>query len=460
MTAVGVPDGLLAQVEQELLARWPETRMDPTLDRVAMLLELLDHPQREYRSIHLTGTNGKTSTARIIDALLAASGARTGRLTSPHLASIRERMCLEQHPIDIDSFVGAYEAVAEQAQRVDVVSAHPLSLFEMTVAMAYLAFATHRVDAAVVEVGMGGRWDATNVIDADVAAILPISLDHTDYLGATTEAIAVEKSGIIKPGAVCVSASQSAGVAAVLRTHTAAVGADLVVEGEDFAVLGRTVTSDGQVVSFRGLHREYADLALPLHGDHQAQNAAVAIAAVEAFLGGPLDVEMVRTALRRVTSPGRFEIRSGTPPVVLDAAHNPHGARALARNLAARGSGSTIAVLAVMGDKDYAAMLQELVDEVDQVICARNSSPRSLPADELAVCAREVFGVARVHVTPDVASGLAAARALAAGGPASASGDCLLVAGSVVTVADATSVLTSEREARQGDTPLSRPTDR
>jgi dihydrofolate synthase/folylpolyglutamate synthase len=306
------------------------------------------------------------------------------------------------------------------------------------------------VDAAVVEVGMGGRWDATNVIDADVAVILPIALDHTDYLGPTPEAIAVEKAGIIKPGAVCVSAAQSAGVAAVLRRHTAVVGADLVVEGEDFAVLGRTLTEDGQVVSFQGLHREYADLALPLHGDHQARNAAVALATVEAFLGGPLDVEMVRSALRRVTSPGRFEIRAGTPPVVLDAAHNPHGARCLARNLAARGPGRTIAVLAVMGDKDYSAMLHELVGEVDQVICASNSSPRSLSTDELAFCAREVFGAARVHVAPDVASGMATARALAAEGPAPAAGDCLLVAGSVITVADATSVLTSEPETTPG----------
>lgn len=457
MTAVGAPAALLPQVEQELLARWPETRMDPTLDRVAMLLELLDHPQRAYRSIHLTGTNGKTSTARIIEALLAASGTRTGRFTSPHVASICERICLEQKPIAVEQFLRAHRAVAEQAQGVDAASAHPLSFFEMTVAMAYLAFATHRVDAAVVEVGLGGRWDATNVIDADVAAVLPISLDHTDYLGDTAEAIAVEKSGVIKPGAVCVSARQSPDVAVVLRAQAAAVGAGLVVEGQDFAVLGRRVTAAGQVVSVQGLHGAYRDLALPLHGDYQARNTAVAIASAEAFLGGPLEVEQVRTALRGVTSPGRFEIRPGTPPVVLDAAHNPHAAWALARNLTARGSGKTIAVLAVMADKDYAAMLRELVGAVDQVICTRNSSPRSLPADELAACARQVFGAARVHLAADVASGLAAARALAAAGPEA--GDCLLVAGSVVTVADATSVLSSEPEPRRGDTPVPPPTD-
>ncbi len=453
----GAPDVLLAQVEQDLLARWPETRMDPTLDRVAMLLGLLGRPELGYRSIHLTGTNGKTSTARMIEGLLAAAGARTGRLTSPHLVNIRERICLEQHPIDVERFLRTHEAVAKQAELVDAASTHPLSFFEMTVAMAYLAFATHRVDAAVVEVGMGGRWDATNVSEADVAVILPIALDHTDYLGPTPEAIAVEKSGIIKPDAVCVSARQSSDVATVLSAHAAAVGAQLVVEGEDFAVRDRATTPDGQVMSCRGLYGDYRGLALRLHGDHQAQNAAVAIASVEAFLGGPIDPEVVRMALEGVSSPGRFEIRPGTPPVILDAAHNPHGARALARNLAERGPGRTIAVLAVMGDKDCTAVLRELRSAVDHIICASNSSPRSLPAEELSVHAREVFGAARVHVAPDVASALAAARTLA--DASSDAAEVLLITGSVVTVADAVVALGSQWEPRQGSPPVRRLSD-
>ncbi len=430
----------LAEVERQLLGRWPETRMDPTLDRVTLLLGLLGRPQTGYRSIHLTGTNGKTSTARMVEALLAASGSRTGRFTSPHLESIRERICLELHPIDVHRFIRSHDAVAKQAVLVDAVSTHPVSFFEMTVAMAYHAFAEHRVDAAVVEVGMGGRWDATNVIDAQVAAILPVSLDHTDYLGPTVGAIAAEKAGIIKPGAVAVSAGQPDVVAAVLGARADAVGAELLVEGRNFAVARRSPTASGQLVSFHGLHREYDDVPLVLYGAHQAQNAAVAIAAVEAFLAGPLDVDLVRRALRQVTSPGRFEVRAGSTPVVLDVAHNPHGARALARNLAEYGAGRTIAVLAVMGDKDFAGMLRELESVVDTVVCTRNSSPRSLSAEELAACATDVFGASRVRRAGDVASGLAAARALNDSGPGST--DVVLVTGSVVTVGDASSVPT------------------
>ncbi|MDZ5621705.1 folylpolyglutamate synthase/dihydrofolate synthase family protein [Nocardioides sp. HM23] len=435
--AAGAPEMALADVEQQLLARWPETRMDPTLDRVAMLLGLLGRPETAYRSIHLTGTNGKTSTARMVEALLAACGSRTGRFTSPHLESMRERISLDLHPIDVDRFVRSYQAVAEQAAVVDCASTHPVSFFEMTVAMAYQAFAAHGVDAAVVEVGMGGRWDATNVITADVAAILPVALDHTDYLGPTVEAIAAEKAGIIKAGAAAVSARQPDDVSAVLCARADAVGAELAVEGRDFAVTRRSPTASGQLLSFRGLHRQYDDVPLALHGEHQAQNAAVAIASAEAFLGGPLDVDLVRTVLGRVASPGRFEIRPGTPPVVLDAAHNPHGARALARNLAEQVSGRTIAVLAVMADKDYSAVLHELEGVVDLVVCTRNSSPRSLPADELAAQATDVFGPSRVHLAADVASGLAAARALADARPGST--DVVLVTGSVVTVGDASS---------------------
>jgi dihydrofolate synthase/folylpolyglutamate synthase len=439
----------LDEIEQELLARWPESSIDPTLERITMLLRLLGEPHRDFRCVHLTGTNGKTSTARMVESLLAAYGLRTGRFTSPHLTTIRERICLGEDPIDPQRFVRTYWGVAERAGRVDAACDHAVSFFEMTVAMAYLAFARHRVQAAVVEVGMGGRWDATNVVDADVAAILPVALDHTDYLGPTIEAIAAEKAGIIKPGAVAVSARQRGTVATILEDRAREVGATLVVEGRDFAVTRRSATESGQLVSFRGLHGEYDDVLLPLHGEHQAQNAAVAIASAEAFLGRPVDLDLVRRALGRVTSPGRFEIRAGTPPVILDAAHNPHGARALARNLAEHASVRTVAVLAVMGDKDYAAVLRELEGVVDQVVCTRSSSPRSLPADELAACARDVLGAGRVRVAANVASALATARALAAG-PVPVPVSRVLVTGSVVTVADATRVLAAVPEQRQG----------
>ena len=434
----------LARAEQQLLARWPETKLDPTLDRVALLLTLLGQPQTTYSSVHLTGTNGKTSTARMVEALLARSGTRTGRFTSPHLTSLRERISLDQHPIDTERFLAAYAAVAEPARRVDDVAPYPLSFFEMMVAMAYQAFAAHGVETAVVEVGMGGRWDATNVIDAEVATILPISLDHTDYLGPTATAIATEKAGIIKPGAIAVTARQDPDVDLVVRAHAERVGATVVAEGHDFGITGRTTADAGQVISVRGLAGRYEEVPLGLRGAHQAQNAAVAIATAEALRGGPLEVDVVRAALGQVTSPGRFEIRPGTPPVILDAAHNPHGARALVESLREHGSGRTVAVVAIMADKDYDLLLHELEPAVDEVVCTRNSSPRCLPAIELAGCARQVWGQERVYAEADLATAVAAARDVATRGAAPDTGNGrVLVTGSVATVGDAARLLST-----------------
>jgi dihydrofolate synthase/folylpolyglutamate synthase len=430
----------LAHVEEQLLARWPETKIDPSLDRIALLLSLLGEPQAAYRAVHLTGTNGKTSTARMVDALLAESGIRTGRLTSPHLTSLRERISLDRQPIAVSDFLAAYAVVSEQAIRADAVSEHPLSYFEMTVAMAYRAFADHGVEVAVVEVGMGGRWDATNTIDAEAATILPIDLDHRDYLGPTASAIAMEKAGIIKPGAVAVSAQQSQDVAAVLRAQADEMGARLVVQDRDFSVTRRAVDA-GQVISVRGLAGTYDEVPLSLLGPHQADNAAIAIATTEALLGRALDLESVRSALSRVASPGRFELRPGNPPVILDAAHNPHGARSLVSSLAELGPGRTYAVLAVMADKDYGELLRQLEPVVDAVVCTRNSSPRCLPGPLLATAAREVFGAEQVQVAADVATAVEAARSLAACVPGEPADSRVLVTGSVVTVGDARQVL-------------------
>ncbi len=268
MTARGAQGDSLSirKIEEQLLARWPETKLEPSLDRIAKVMALLGDPQRTYRSVHITGTNGKTSTARMVEALLAASGERTGRLTSPHLTSIRERIGIAEEVVGVPAFVSAYTAVAEQAELVDVTMRHPLSFFEMTVAMAYRAFDDAAVDVAVVEVGMGGQWDATNVIDADVAVVLPVDLDHTDYLGPTTATIAREKAGIIKPGAVAVSARQSEDVAEVLQARARSVGARLVVQGDDFCLLRRTAVGGGQVISVQGLYGTYGNVLLALHG--------------------------------------------------------------------------------------------------------------------------------------------------------------------------------------------------
>ncbi|MFI6675393.1 bifunctional folylpolyglutamate synthase/dihydrofolate synthase [Kribbella sp. NPDC050470] len=428
-------------IEERLLTRWPETKLEPSLDRIVNVMRLLGDPQRRYRSIHITGTNGKTSTARMVEALLAASGERTGRLTSPHLTSVRERIGIAEEVIDVRAFRSAYSAVGKQAELVDATMRHPLSFFEMTVAMAYRAFADAAVDVAVVEVGMGGRWDATNVIDADVAVVLPVDLDHTDYLGPTTATIAQEKAGIIKPGSVAVSARQSADVAAVLQARARSVGASLVVQGNDFSLLRRTAVEGGQVISVQGLHGTYSNVFLALHGRHQADNAACAIAAAEAAAGRQLDLAAVRAGLGQVASPGRFDVRPGEPLVILDAAHNPHGARALVESLTELAPCRTFAVVAAMADKDVEGVLRELEPVVDVVVCTRNSSPRSIAPAKLAATARQVFGAQRIHVAFNVATAIEKARALAAPQPGRAPDALLLVTGSVVTVGDANRVL-------------------
>lgn len=435
----------LAEVERRLLARWPETRIEPSLDRIRLLLDFLGTPQRRYRSVHLTGTNGKTSTARLVEAVLAASGHRTGRLTSPHLTTVRERIALAGDPISEAAFVEAWAAVEFQAECVDAVMEHPLSFFEMTVAMGYLAFAQAAVDVAVVEVGMGGRWDATNVIDAAVAVILPIALDHTDYLGPTAVDIAREKAGIIAPGSVVVSARQSPEVLAVLRERADSVGARLLVLDQDFSVAERTPVPGGQRVTVHGLHGIYADVHLALRGRHQADNAACALVAAEALLGRALDSAAVERALAGVTSPGRLDVRRGRPTVVLDAAHNPHGAQSLVEGLEEIAPGHRrYAVVAAMADKDVEGLLRELEPAVFEVVCTANSSPRSMPAEELAARASQVFGAARVLRARDVeaALGVARSRAISSG----VNGETVvLVTGSVVTVADAERLLPAPR---------------
>ena len=320
-----------AEVEDALLSRWPETKLEPSLDRIQAFTELLGDPQRSFRSVHLTGTNGKTSTSRMIETLLRALDLRTGRFTSPHLEKMSERISIDGEPLDDEGFVRAFNDVAPYTHLVDAEQEHPLSFFETIVGMAYASFADAPVDVAVVEVGMGGSWDATNVIDADVAVVLPIAVDHEKYLGDDPATIAVEKAGIIKAGSVAVLAEQTPEVAAVLMARVAEVGADVAREGVEFGVAARTPAVGGQMLSLQGIHARYDDVFLPLYGAHQAQNAAVALAAVESFGTGALDDDLVRAAFAEVTSPGRLEIIRRSPTIVLDAAHNPHGARGARR---------------------------------------------------------------------------------------------------------------------------------
>jgi dihydrofolate synthase/folylpolyglutamate synthase len=451
------PDARLAQtyaeVEDALLSRWPETKLDPSLDRIEAFMELLGDPQRTYPVIHLTGTNGKTSTARMIETLIVTIGLRVGRFTSPHLESMTERISLDGEPMSEEAFVRAFNDVAPYTHLVDEQHDHPLSFFETIVAMAYAAFADAPVDAAVVEVGMGGTWDATNVVEAQVAVLTPIAVDHVKYLGQTPAVIAQEKVGVIKSGATVVAAAQTPEVTQVILERCAEVGATLVREGLEFGVTNRVPAVGGQMIGLQGLRGHYEEVFLPLYGAHQAQNAALALAAVEAFLGGEdaLDGDLVREAFAEVTSPGRLEIIRRSPTIVLDAAHNPHGAAAIVEALEDSFTFSPlIGVIGVMADKDYEGLLSEFEPVLAHVVCTQNSTSRSMPSSELAEVALGIFGQDRVSETPSLAEAIDQAATLAeAGGvfgEAIGSGG-VLVTGSVVTVGEARAMLRSRRNA-------------
>jgi dihydrofolate synthase/folylpolyglutamate synthase len=434
----------LARVEKTLEERFP-TRMVPDLDRILDLLDLLGEPQRAFPSIHITGTNGKTSTARMIDALLRELGLRTGRYTSPHLETVTERICIDGQPLSAQRFAEVYDEVAPFAEIVD--GRHPdhVTFFELLTAMAFAAFADAPVDAAVVEVGLGGRWDATNVIHAPVAAVLPISLDHVGILGATVEEIAAEKAGLIHEGATVVCAVQPEAAVGVLVERAATVGATIVAEGLSFGVRSRAVAVGGQLLELQGLAGVYDEVFLPLHGRHQASNAVCALAAVEAFLGArerePIDVDAVRAAFAGVSSPGRLEVVRRSPTVLIDGAHNPAGAAALADALQEEFTfDRLVAVVAILDDKDAAGVLTQLEPVVSSVVATTNGSPRAMPAMELAEIAREVFGPDRVEVSErlDDAIDLAVGRAES---EASLGGAGVVVTGSIVTVGEARHLL-------------------
>jgi dihydrofolate synthase/folylpolyglutamate synthase len=438
----------LRSIEAEIFARRGEGHVHPTNERMQALVDLLGDPQRAYRSIHLTGTNGKTSTARMIDELLRAFGLRVGRYTSPHLSAVTERIVLDGAPISDRTFVEGYRELQPYLELVDSKYEVNLSFFEIVTALAFSIFADAPIDVAVVEVGMGGAWDNTNVLDGDVAAVTPIALDHMQYLGDTVAEIAAEKAGIIKPGAVAVLAAQPPEAAAELLRRAAAVQASVAREGLEFGVVDRRVAVGGQFLALQGLGGSYDEIFLPLHGAHQAQNAAVALAAVEAFLGagadsGAMDVETVRAAFAAVRSPGRLEPVRSAPTILLDAAHNPAGLRATLQAVAeAFQFRRLVAVVGVMADKDAAAMLELLEPAVDELVVTQNSSPRALPVDELAAAAVPLFGAERVSVQPRLDDALEAAVELAEDtGDDILAGAGVLVTGSVVTIGEARTLL-------------------
>jgi dihydrofolate synthase/folylpolyglutamate synthase len=437
----------VAAVEQEILARAPEHDIDPTLDRVRALLDLLGDPQKSAPVIQVAGTNGKTSTARMIETLLREFGLRTGQFTSPHLQSMRERIAFDGAPIDVERFLSTYDDVAPYLELVDSRQPHRLSFFEVLTAMGFAAFADAPVDVAVVEVGLGGTWDSTNVADAQVAVVTPIAVDHTRWLGRTVEEIAGQKAGILKPGSYGVLAQQPVEAAEVLLRRSVDVDAIVAREGLEFGVESRMVAVGGQVLTLRGLAGEYDDVFLPLHGAHQAHNAAVALAAVEAFLGGAtgergrLDVDIIRSGFASATSPGRLEVIRSSPTVVLDAAHNPAGAQATAAALAESfGFTRLVGVLGAMADKDVRGVLEAFEPVLAEVVITEAASDRAMPADELAAVAVEVFGPDRVEVTPRLADAIDSAVTLAEE-DGDLAGAGVLVTGSIVTVGEARSLL-------------------
>jgi dihydrofolate synthase/folylpolyglutamate synthase len=408
---------------------------------------VLGEPNKAFPIIHVTGTNGKTSTARMIEAGLRAHGLSTGRYTSPHLSKVTERISIDGHPVTDETFVRIWDEIRPYLQIVDdelTAAGEPrLTYFECLTILGFAVFADQPVNVAVIEVGLGGITDATNVGDGQVSVITPISLDHTDLLGDTTEDIAYEKAGIIKPGGFLVSAAQPVDAAQVLLDKAREVDVPFRFEGVEFGVEARTVAVGGQIVSIQGLAGRYPELMVPLHGAHQAQNAAVAVAALEAFFGGEkeLDAEVLQEAFASVTSPGRLEVVRTAPTVIVDAAHNPDGIRVSAEAIQEAFSFSKLVpVVGVLKEKDAEEILRQLKDSLaglaDEYCFTQSNSPRAVPAGELAELAVELgFGEDNIHIAEKLDDALEWAVERAESNDDLAGG--VLVTGSITLVAEA-----------------------
>jgi len=425
-----------------ILARAPEHDFEPTLDRVREACALLGDPEAAFRVIHVTGTNGKTSTARMIERLVRAHGLRTGRFTSPHLTTVRERIAIDGEPISAERFVEVWQEVAPIIHVVDTRSRErggpAMSFFEVLTVMAYAAFADAPVEVAIVEVGMGGTWDATNVATGEVAVVTPISRDHERWLGYELSSIAREKAGIIKPGATAVIAVQRDEVEGVLLDAVEAQHAVLRREGIDLEVVSRQVAVGGQLIALRTTIGFYPDLYLPLHGQYQAHNALLALAATEALLsdGQPLDPEIVTAAFAAVDSPGRLELLRTSPPILVDAAHNPAGAEALVGAIEeAFDFTRLVGVVGILEDKDAESVLSALEPLLAEIVITRSTSVRALDVTDLAELAEEVFGEDRVHAVErlDDAIDLAVQRAESE----EPYGSGVLITGSITLAAEA-----------------------
>jgi len=430
-------------IEAALMKRWPESKIEPSLDRISALVDALGSPQLSYPTVHIGGTNGKTSTSRMVDALFSELDYRTGRFTSPHLESFLERISIKGEAIAPAELIATYNDIALYLDLIDSRSDVPISYFEALTAMAFVAFAEHPVDIGIIEVGMGGDWDATNIVQSAVSVLMPIGLDHMEYLGETIEEIARTKAGIIKPESHVVLAAQEPEVARILLEKVVEKSAIPYREGLEFALIKRDIAVGGQLISVCGVHSEYTDIYLPLHGAHQAANAAVAIATVEAFVGVALDEELVRAAFASVSSPGRLEILHRDPTVIIDAAHNPHGATALADTIRNEFDFESIfCVLGILGEKDARGVLKALEPVVDRLIVTKSDSPRALPVAELFAEAVQVFGNDRVFKEDDLNSAITYAMEQATLINQVSDGvSAVVITGSVVTAGSAREIL-------------------
>ena len=426
---------------RELLERIGEGSPQPRLEPTRRAAELLGDPQRSAPVVHITGTNGKTSTSRMIESLLRAAGLKTGLLTSPHLVRINERIVIDGFPVTNEAFSRNWEDITPYLLMTDAElianDEQPLTFFEALTVLAFAIFADAPVDVIVLEVGMGGEWDSTNIADGQVAVFTPIALDHQARLGNTVAEIARTKAGIIKPAASIVTAMQTMDALDELREAAKLDEATMSIEQLDFALESTTVAVGGQVIDVRGRAGRYEGVYLPLYGDHQAQNAAVAIAAVETFLGDgtiALAEDVVSEGLGTVTSPGRLQLIGVEPTVLVDAAHNPHGARALAQALGEYFDfDEWTVVFSVLADKDARGIIRELSAAVEQFYSTNSHSDRAIPFDELSMLVAETAGqdAAFQFAAPNAA--LDAAREWALEAPRRA----VLVTGSITLVGEA-----------------------
>lgn len=406
-------------IYQSLLARNPEHDFDPSLVRVAEVLNILGDPQDAYPCVHVGGTNGKTSTTRMVSALLQAFGLRVGTYTSPHLLNVRERIAVNAQPVSPQEFVAAWEDVSIYIDMVDASSAAQggprISYFEALTIMAMAYFADVPVDVAVFEVGMGGRWDATNVVDAGVEVITPISLDHQQWLGDTLTHIAYEKAQIIKDKSIVVVCQQDETVLEVLERRALETDSVFWVEGRDWELLARTPGVGGQIIDVRTPAGLYEQVFVPLHGEHQAHNAAAALVAAEAMMGGkPLTPQIVEEGFLSVRSPGRLEVVRTSPTVVVDGAHNPAGVAALRLGLEeAFHFDVTIGLFSAMDDKNIESMLVEIEADLDEIVVVPLGGDRGAALEELRRIAEDVLGADRVHLADSVSSGIDLAAQLA-----------------------------------------------